>query len=151
MNIFGIRQHPEKFIPMVIRRVSNGEPITIHANKDCTQAGKRHYINATDLCEGILFLMSHGVPGQKYNLVGNQEVDNLQLANMIASILGKKLMYQMVDFHSSRPGHDLRYALDGSKMSGLGWSPKKKMEERLREVVEWTMKNPKWLGEPRAT
>lgn len=149
MNIFGIRQHPEKFIPMVIRKVIDGEPVTIHANKDCTQAGKRHYLNTTDLCEGILFLMGHAVSGQKYNLVGKQEVDNLQLAQMISGILGKELVYQMVDFHSSRPGHDLRYALDGSKMANLGWSPKKSVEERLKEVVEWTVKNPRWLGNPK--
>jgi dTDP-glucose 4,6-dehydratase len=147
MNLFGIRQHPEKFIPMVIRKVLNGETVTIHSNRDCTQAGKRHYLNTTDLCEGVLFLMNNGVSGQKYNLVGEREIDNLQLAKIIAGVIGKELLYQMVDFHSSRPGHDLRYALDGSKMAGLGWSPRKKVEERLKDVVEWTMKNPKWLGD----
>jgi dTDP-glucose 4,6-dehydratase len=145
MNLFGIRQHPEKFIPMVIRKVLNNETVMIHANKDCSQAGRRHYLNTTDLCEGVLFLMEKGISGQKYNLVGEREVDNLQLAQMIAGILGRELSYKMIDFHSSRPGHDLRYALDGTKMAMLGWTPQKKVEERLKEVVEWTVTHTKWL------
>ena len=83
--------------------------------------------------------------GDKYNIVGSQEVNNLELAQMVSKILNKDLNYEMVDFHTSRPGHDLRYALDGSKMKNMGWSPKVSVYERLEEVVEWTLKNNRWL------
>jgi dTDP-glucose 4,6-dehydratase len=145
MNVFGIRQHPEKYIPLCISRILKGEKIYIHANKDCTQAGKRHYINTSDVADGILFLLNHAQSGDKYNLVGERELDNLQLAQMIADTLGQPLNYELVDFHSSRPGHDLRYALDGTKMKEMGWEPRKKVNERLKEVIEWTINHPYWL------
>lgn len=145
MNVFGIRQHPEKYIPLCVGKILKGETIYIHANTDCTQAGKRHYISTTDVADAVLFLMEHGKKGEKYNLVGERELDNLQVAQIIADILGKPLKYELVDFHSSRPGHDLRYALDGSKMAKMGWIPKKKVDERLREVVEWSLAHSYWL------
>lgn len=147
MNVFGIRQHPEKYIPLVIRKVLLGETIFIHANKDCTEAGKRHYINTQDVAEAMAFLLDGRLEkGDKYNLVGEKELDNLQLAQIIAAFVGKPLKYKLVDFHSSRPGHDLRYALNGDKMKGMGWEPTKSVEQRLAEVVQWTLANPYWLG-----
>ena len=86
-----------------------------------------------------------GAKCQKFNLVGPVELNNLELANMIAEAQNKKLNYEMVDFHSSRPGHDLRYALDGSLMKDLGWSPKISIGERIKQVVNWTLDNERWL------
>lgn len=145
MNVFGIRQHPEKFIPKVIRSVLNDEKIYIHANKDCTQSGTRHYISTEDVADAILFLLNNFKTGEKYNVVGKQETSNLELAQMVAEILGKDLKYELIDFHSSRPGHDLRYALDGEKMRNMGWVPRKELRERLKEVIYWTIKNDRWL------
>ena len=59
--------------------------------------------------------------------------------------MNKELNYEMVDFHTSRPGHDLRYSLDGNKMKDMGWSPRRNLEQRLEEVVEWTLNNRRWL------
>jgi len=146
MNVFGHRQHPEKFIPLVIDKVRRGEEVTIHANSECTQAGKRHYVHASDVAGAVLFLMKAGKVREKYNIVGEREVDNLELAHMIAKAMEKTLKYKMVDFHSARPGHDLRYALCGEKMKNLGWQPTKNFHERIEEVVEWTLENPEWLG-----
>ena len=75
MNVFGERQHPEKFIPLVIRKVRDGEKVTIHANKDCTQAGKRHYIHARDVADAVLLLLEkgRGLPLEKYNIVGEEK------------------------------------------------------------------------------
>lgn len=146
MNVFGIRQHPEKFIPLVMRKVLKDETVFIHANAECTEAGKRHYISTEDVANAVVFLIDKGIPKDKYNIVGEREVDNLQLAQMIANIIGKPLNYKLVDFHSSRPGHDLRYALNGKKMQDLGWVPQKKVEERLNEVVKWSLKNTYWIG-----
>jgi len=144
MNVFGIRQHPEKFIPKIIRYVLEGKELTIHSDKECKKAGSRHYINTEDVADAILFLLGNSKSGEKYNVVGKQETDNLELAQIIAGILDKPLKYNLVDFHSSRPGHDLRYALCGEKMKEMGWVPRKELNERLQEVVSWTIKNNRW-------
>ena len=156
MNVFGERQHPEKFIPMVIQKARDGEQVTIHSDPSKTIPGSRHYIHAKDVADGLMFILDklqdykhEGDYGHakcpKFNLVGPEEIDNLSLAKMIAASQGKELIYEMVDFHSSRPGHDLRYALDGGLLKSLGWEPKIKFSERVKEVVEWTLANDRWL------
>jgi dTDP-glucose 4,6-dehydratase len=153
MNVFGERQSPEKFIPMCIRKVLNGETVTIHSNPDKTKAGSRHYIHATDVSEALLFLLTEqpkvgvdfgGAKCAKFNIVGATELDNLELAQMIARFVGRDLKYEMVDFHSSRPGHDLRYALEGGLMKSLGWEPQP-IAQRLVHTVDWFVNNREWL------
>ena len=123
MNVFGERQNPEKYIPMVIKKVRDNDKVTVHSNSEKTIAGSRHYIHAEDVADALLFLYNYdistikpdntGAKCQKFNIVGKDEIDNLQLAQFIAQTQNKELIYEMVDFHSQRPGHDLRYALDG--------------------------------------
>ena len=152
MNVFGQRQHPEKYIPMCIKRVRDGIPITIHSDPSKTIPGSRHYIHAEDVASAILFLLPSdisysddtGAKCPKFNIVGAEELNNLQLAQMIADIQGKELKYELIDFHSARPGHDLRYALSGDKMKRLGWTPQP-VRDRLKEVVEWTLSNERWI------
>jgi len=96
MNVFGIRQHPEKFIPLVIKSARDGDKVLIHADATCTRAGSRFYVSANDVADAVLFLMKEARSGEKYNIVGAQETDNLQLAQMIASAVGKPLNYQLV-------------------------------------------------------
>ena len=154
INVFGERQHPEKYNPMCIKRARDGEKITVHSDPTKEKAGSRHYIHASDVADALYFLLNYdmsklssdygGAKCQKFNIVGGEELDNLELAKMIADIQGKALNYEMVDFHSSRPGHDLRYALDGSKMAEMGWNPKP-VRDRLIETVDWTLKNNEWL------
>lgn len=145
MNLFGERQHPEKFIPLVIRKVLAGETITIHASPDKTQAGSRFYLHCRNWATAAEFLLTRAVPRECYNVVGEQEVDNLKMAQFIATTLGKPLLYEMVDFHSSRPGHDLRYSLDGGKMAAMGWTPPVGFWDSLRKTVLWYVDNPRWL------
>jgi len=147
MNVFGLRQHPEKFIPKIVKYVRDRNMLHIHANRECTKAGSRHYIHAGDVASAVLFLIDNGVSGEKYNIAGLEETDNEELVKMIADIMHKEPIYELVDFHSSRPGHDLRYALSSEKMNSLGWYPKKPLKERLRDVVEWTLENSRWLGD----
>ena len=120
MNVFGERQLPSKYIPKVVHSVLEGKEVTIHADSSKTKPGSRRYIHAKDVAEGLLFILSlpkdykhegdfGGAKCPKFNLVGEDELDNLQLANMIADSVGQELKYKLVDFHSSRPGHDLRY------------------------------------------
>ena len=144
MNVFGERQHPEKFIPKVIRGLLTNKEITIHADKKKKISGSRFYIHAKDVAEAVLFLLHKGNKGEKYNLVGAKEIHNLGLAKKIATILKKDLKYKLVDYHTSRPGHDLRYALSGRKMKTMGWEPKS-VDQRLKEVVNWTVRNKRWL------
>lgn len=145
MNVIGERQNPEKYVPMTIANVRDGKEVIVHANVDCSKAGSRFYIHARNVADAVLFLIDKGDVGDKYNIVGEREVDNLSLAQMIADIQGKKLIYRMIDFHSARKGHDLRYALSGEKMSGMGWKLKVSFDESLVKTVKWTLDNPKWL------
>jgi len=117
-----------------------------HANKSLDKAGSRYYIHAKNVCNAVDFLLKNGKHGEKYNIVGEKEVDNLSLAKLISKFVGKDTTYNMVDFHSSRPGHDLRYGLDGSKMKEMGWTPINNLEKSLKNLVEWSIKNPKWIG-----
>ena len=162
MNVFGQRQHPEKYIPMCIRKVRNQETVFIHSDPSRTTPGSRFYIHAADVADAMYFLL-HLTPEQvakvyepdfggakcpKFNVVGKEEIDNLTLAKYIADAEGKELKYEMVDFHSSRPGHDLRYGLSGDYMRSLGWEPKYTLRERIKEVVDWTLANQEWVELP---
>ena len=154
MNVFGERQNVEKYIPMVIKKVRDNEKVTVHANKEKTIAGSRHYIHAKDVANALLFLFNYDMKKlkidytegkcQKFNIVGKNEINNLELAQFIAKVQNKDLIHEMVDFHSSRPGHDLRYALDGSKMANMGWIPQSAFK-RLESVIKWTLDNDRWL------
>ena len=86
-----------------------------------------------------------GAKCQKFNIVGKDEIDNLALAQFIAKTQSKDLNFEMIDFHSQRPGHDLRYALDGEKMKNMGWTPQSAYK-RLEQVIRWTLKNDRWLS-----
>ena len=154
MNVFGERKHPEKFIPLCIKKIRDGDKITIHSDKTKTIPGTRHYIHAEDVAEAIHFLLTQnievetdygGAKCQKFNIVGTEEINNLELAQLIADSQGKKLNYEMVDFQSSRPGHDLRYSLSGEKMKKLGWTPSIKLSNRIKQVVDWSLKNENWI------
>lgn len=150
MNVFGERQHPEKFIPLCIKKIRDGETVTIHSDPSKTIPGSRHYIHAVDVAEAIMFILDNVDDKQysiipKLNIVGKQEINNLELAHIIANAQGKELKYVMLDFHSARPGHDLRYSLSGQRMKNLGWEPKIDLTERIKQVVDWTLNRPDWL------
>jgi dTDP-glucose 4,6-dehydratase len=129
--------------------------LTIHSDASRTIPGSRFYIHAADVADAMLFLLDldstkfkpdhTDAKCPKFNLVGKEEINNLELAQLIADTQGKGLKYEMVDFHSARPGHDLRYALSGDYMRSLGWEPKFSLTERINEVVQWTLENERWL------
>jgi dTDP-glucose 4,6-dehydratase len=155
MNVFGERQNAEKFIPMSIKRVRDNEVVSVHSDSNKKIAGSRHYIHAEDVANALLFLYNYdisslssdktGAKCQKFNIVGKDEIDNLSLAQFIAEVQNKKLKYEMVDFHSQRPGHDLRYALCGDKMKKMGWTPHSAFD-RLKSTIQWTLENDRWLS-----
>lgn len=154
MNVFGERQHPEKYIPMCIKKIRDGETITVHSNAQKNKAGSRHYIHAADVADALFFLLNTDLSKaptvynetkcKKFNIVGAEEIDNLDLAQLIAACQDKECNYEMVDFHSQRPGHDLRYALDGTKLREMGWEPQP-IRDRLNQVINWSLENSRWL------
>ena len=142
MNIFSPIQDWEKFIPLCVKKILEGEEISIHAYPDCKEAGSRFYIHADTVAEAIKFIIDKPVnlyPNverlDRYNIVGDKEIDNLSLALKIGEILGKEVKYKLVNFHESRPGHDTRYSLCGEKLANMGWTPTNNFEEKLREVT----------------
>jgi len=148
MNIYGERQHPEKYIPTIIKKVLNGEQLTVHN-------GSRFWIHARRVCQALIFLTEkvdefldiEDVSKGKFNVVGEVEKTNLELAQFIAKIIGKSLKYKLVDTRECRPGHDKRYGLDGSKLKNLGFRYPLSFEESLTKTVNWYFKgdNKKWL------
>ena len=147
MNAFGERQHVEKFIPKCIKYILEDRLIPIHSDTTCTKAGTRFYIHARNIASAVLFLIKKGKIGELYHITGEKEVSNLEMAQFIAGVLGKELKYELVNFHSERPGHDLRYSLDGKKLFSLGWSLPVDFEHSLKNTINWTLENMKWLEE----
>lgn len=154
MNVFGEYQHPEKFIPMCIKNILNNEKILIHADKTKTISGTRYWIHARNVLKALLFLNEHGQNGDKYNIVGEKEVSNLDIAKFVYKVIVENdeeggrpaLDYEMTDFHSSRPGHDLRYGLDGTKLKEMGFEYSSNFEKSLTKTIQWYLKNKKWLN-----
>ena len=145
VNIYGKRQHPEKFIPLTVRKILNDEIVEIHSNPQLTEAGRRYYLHVDDLSEALLFLINNFKVGEKYNLVAKEELSNLELAQMISQILGRELKYMMVNPKKTRPYLDFRYALDDTKMKNLGWEPKIRIRESLEELLPWFKENKEWV------
>jgi len=147
MNAFGERQHVEKFVPKCIKYILEGKTLEIHSDPTCTIPGSRIYIHARNIASAVLFLIKHGKIGEKYNIAGEKEVNNLEMAQTIANIMGKDLKYKLVNFHSERPGHDLRYSLDGTRLREMGWSIPVAFEVSLRNTILWTLEHQGWLEE----
>lgn len=150
MNVLGERQHAEKFVPKIISHVLSGKVLPIHADKTRTRSGSRFYVHARNVGHALKFLVEAsavdaGLIGDRVNIVGEREVTNLELAQMIADVIGKPLNYELTDFHSSRPGHDLRYALDGAKLAEMGFRYPWNLQESLHHIVEWYLANRDWL------
>lgn len=149
MNNFGERQHPEKLVPRTIRSVLRDEVMPIFAKLDdagkLEAVGSRYWLHAKNTASALLFLCEHSVPGEAYNVIGTDELTNLAMAEKVAAIIGKPLRYELVDFHKARPGHDRRYALDGSKLKALGWVPELSFDESLQQTVEFALSHPAWV------
>jgi dTDP-glucose 4,6-dehydratase len=151
MNLFGEMQDAEKYIAKIIRCLQHGTMLTVHGSEKTI--GSRFYLHARNHADALLFLLRYKPPARypetdrpdRYNVVGEREIDNLSLAQMIAAIMGKPLKYELVDFHTTRPGHDRRYALDGSKIAAVGWTAPFSIERSLKQYIDWTLAHPEWL------
>jgi dTDP-glucose 4,6-dehydratase len=153
MNILGQLQDIEKMVPKTIRALLADEEVTVHVSPEGIP-GSRFYLHARNLADAWLWISRTHEPQMypdfaepiRYHIVGEEEVSNVELVNRIAAILDKTPKLKFVNFHESRPGHDLRYALDGSKIAAAGWAAPVSLEKSLRETVEWSVAHPVWLG-----
>lgn len=154
MNNFGEMQGTSKFTAMIQKKLELGEPVTIHAAAD-GQIGTRYYIHSRNSADALLHILKTlpatlHTPGHidkpdRYNIVGDKQVSNLELAQVISELMGKELNYQLVDFHSKQPGHDLHYGLNGDKLKETGWNSPTSFEDSMKNTIEWQIKNPEWM------
>lgn len=151
MNNFGERQDYEKYVPLLINKIYNNENVTVHGTKE--HIGSRYYLHARNHADALLFILRHidapsfdesSLPA-RFNIVGDVEMNNLELAEWIARYMSRRLNYSLVDFHKTRPGHDPRYALDGNKLRSLGWTPPVGFAESLARTIDWTLQHKEWL------
>lgn len=155
MNIIGEMQDPEKFVPMTIKKLLSGQPMTVHVSPKGVP-GSRYYLHARNLADAWMYLSYqfdridpstypyHDRP-DRFNIVGEREVSNVEMVELIADTLGVEPVVKPVNFHQSRPGHDLRYALDGTLLSSWGWELPIPFEDSLRSTILWTLEHPEWL------
>ncbi len=145
MNMFGERQHPEKFVPMAIAQLLRNETVKVHGirNRDTWQSGTRYWLHARAQANALVFLLQYGVPGQKYNIPGTHK-SNLDVLGLIACYLGLKACpWEWAE--PDAPTHDLDYALDGTKMRTMGWKNPCDFEDSLKQTVQWTAQHTEWL------
>lgn len=165
MNQIGQTQDPEKFVPRVLSAAVKGTELLIHAAPDGT-IGSRMYMHPKCLASAMVFAVGYTTNEEgsvyqsgiseslRYSLGGDlpfrfhvagTEIRNDQLALLVADHAGRELNWRAVDAKTSRPGHDLRYALDDSKIRSWGWTPPMGLADAVRETVEWTLQHPEWL------
>lgn len=156
MNNFGQMQQKSKYPAMLQKWIANNEEVTIHGTKE--DIGSRFYIHSRNKADALLFIIKNLPPymhqsgevdrPDMYNIVGDKKVDNLELAKIIAKLMGKEsdLKYKMVDFHRTRSGHDKHYGLDGTKLASLGWKSPISFEESLKNTIEWQRLHKEWMG-----
>jgi dTDP-glucose 4,6-dehydratase len=155
MNNFAEMQSAAKYPVIVQRKVAAGETLQIHASES-GEIGSRSYIHSRNFADAVLFIIKNLPPymhiaekadrPDRYNIAGDVQLDNLELAQTIAKLMGKELKYETVNFHNTRPGHDPHYGLTRDKLEKAGWKQPLSFEESLKNVVEWQTQNHEWIS-----
>jgi dTDP-glucose 4,6-dehydratase len=151
MNMIGEWQDPEKFLPKIIQFVATDKEMPVYGDSE-TSIGTRFYLHAKNLADALIFLTkikpslySDGIERpDRYNVCGDTEINNLDMAKLIAQIMGKDLKYKLIPSESARKGYDKRYALDGTKLKNLGWTQPISFRESVEQIVKYTLENPHW-------
>tara|TARA_B110000858_G_scaffold197389_1_gene258856 strand:+ start:6767 stop:7801 length:1035 start_codon:yes stop_codon:yes gene_type:complete len=147
-NNYGPFQFPEKLIPLIIKNALEGTNLPIYGD------GKqiRDWLYVTDHCEAINAVLENGIPSSVYNIGGLNEKKNIEIVNLICSILDKKKPLKgrhysdLINYVKDRPGHDRRYAVDNSKIKNeIGWYPKETFHTGLDKTVNWYLDNQEWV------
>ena len=142
-NNYGPKQHGEKLIPTVIRSCLQGKPIPVYG----AGANVRDWLYVLDHCKAIDLIYHKGEAGETYNIGGRNERNNIQIVNTICAILDEKRpkasgkYADQITFVADRPGHDLRYAIDATKLeTELGWKADENFDTGIVKTVEWYLK-----------
>ncbi|MDA2909701.1 dTDP-glucose 4,6-dehydratase [Nitrospiraceae bacterium AH_259_D15_M11_P09] len=137
-NTYGPNQYPEKFIPLFITNAIDDELLPLYGDGRY----RRDWLSVHDHCRAIEHVLRYGAPGNVYNIGGENEQENITVAEMILKHLGKPM--GLIRFVEDRPGHDRRYAVDWSRLRLLGWSPRVRFEEGLCATVDWYRTHESW-------
>ena len=147
-NNYGPNQFPEKLIPLCIHNLKHNKPIPVYGKGE----NIRDWLYVEDHASAIDLIFHHGVVGETYNIGGINEWTNISLIRLLCDLMDNKLgrapgsSQQLITFVKDRAGHDLRYAIDSSKIqSELGWKPSLQFEEGLDKTVDWYLENSEWL------
>ncbi|MGM0504701.1 MAG: dTDP-glucose 4,6-dehydratase [Bacteroidota bacterium] len=147
-NNYGPNQFPEKLIPLAINNIKNKKSIPIYGKGE----NVRDWLYVEDHAKAIDMVYHRGNVGETYNIGGNNEWQNIELIRTLCKIMDKKLnrsegeSEKLITFVKDRAGHDLRYAIDSSKIQKeLGWSPSLQFEEGMEKTVDWYLENEEWL------
>lgn len=153
VNNFSEMQSKDKFPVIVQKKIAHGETVQVHGKEG--EIGSRYYIHSRNAADALLFILQKLPPHKhisnevdkpdRYNITSDDCLDNLELAQKIAKVMGKELKYEFVDHHSTRPGHDRFYGLSGEKLQKLGWTPPVSFEESLANVINWQTDNKEWI------
>ncbi len=147
-NNYGPYQFPEKLIPLIIHKALTEQPLPIYGKGE----NVRDWLFVEDHANALINIMTRGTPGEVYNVGGHNEKTNIEVVKTICSILddfrprtsGAKYQ-ELIEFVADRPGHDLRYAIDASKIKReLGWTPAEDFESGIRKTVRWYLDNQDW-------
>jgi dTDP-glucose 4,6-dehydratase len=148
-NNYGPNQFPEKLIPLAINNIKNNKPVPVYGKGE----NIRDWLYVENHASAIDLIFHRGKSGETYNIGGNNEWKNIDLIILLCRIMDKKLnrksgtSEKLITFVKDRPGHDLRYAIDSSKLrKELGWSPSLNFEAGLEKTVDWYLSNSEWLG-----
>lgn len=154
MNNFGEFQQPSKYPVIIQKKVMEGKKLTVHGSEG--NIGTRYYIHSRNAADALLFIIKKlpirlHMDGEvdrpdRYNIVGDEQVDNLSLAKLIAELMDKPLKYELQDVHKNRPGHDRHYGLDGTKLKKKGWKSPMPFKESLKNTIEWQVENEYWIS-----
>jgi dTDP-glucose 4,6-dehydratase len=138
-NNYGPYHFPEKLIPLFITNLLNDEQVPVYGDG----LNVRDWLHVEDHCAAILLVLEKGVPGEVYNIGGNNEKTNLEITKLVLEKLGKG--EDMIKYVQDRPGHDRRYAIDASKIRReLGWEPKYTFDTGIVQTIDWYLNNRGW-------
>lgn len=137
-NNFGPYQYPEKIIPLFVTNALNGEPLPLYG--DGMQV--RDWLYVSDNCAAIETVLTHGEPGEIYNVGAGNELTDLELTRAILAEVGQPA--DLIRLVADRPGHDRRYSVDSAKVRALGWRPEHEFSDALAATVPWYRENVEW-------
>jgi dTDP-glucose 4,6-dehydratase len=137
-NTYGPFQHPEKLIPLFVTNALEDLPLPLYG--DGLQ--RRDWLHVADHAGAVAHVLARGVAGEVYNLPGSVELGNRELVARLLALLGKP--WSLVRSVADRPGHDRRYAMDGSRLAALGWINRVAIDAGLATTVDWYRENRDW-------